>query len=184
MAIPAWKLEKQLAEARAREEYYANTARPNPTGPVNQRGETTTLYYRSLIFGDGVEPFIYQVDVVNDLLTDLTAADLGLNATLGVNETALRLRGSGVKPSKIHYYRGLETPARNDTPWGSQTIKYYDGPIRSAPFSQASGAFGAQDLRARFDGFFGGGGSKRNLLGPRNGRAWLEFETASVAYQN
>lgn len=182
MTKPAWFYERQAQEAQAREDYYRNNPPTAPTGAVVQRGATTTLYYRSLTQSDGVNPLIYKVNVLDDLLAEVTAAELGLNTTLGVDEIGLRLRGSGVKPTKLHYYQGAATPTRTNTPWGTSNIKYYDGPIRSAPFSQASGTFSAQDLRTRFDALFGGGGSKLALLGARNGRAWIEFETAPVSY--
>jgi len=182
MAKSSWYYERQATTAKAREDYYRNNPPAPPAGAIEQRGETSTLYYRSLLQFNGLDPLIYRVDVRDETLALVPATDLGLLTTLGAGETALRLRGSGVKPTKIHWYQGAATPTRSTTPWGSSVSRYYADNIYSAPFSQAVGVFSAKDLAEAFDGLFGAGGSRLALLGPANGRAWIEFEQAPISY--
>lgn len=179
-----WYYQRQANIAEARNAYFANKG-PSTPGPIQERGASTGLYYRSLTLTDGTNPLIFSVQVPNDILALTPAAILGLKETLGVGEVALRIRGSGVKPSKIHWYEGTATPVRTNTPWGSSVSRYYDNTggrsHYSAPFSETTGTFTASALREDFEGMFGVGGTHRNLLGLKHGRAWLELEQAPVS---
>lgn len=180
---PAWYYQRQATISEARATYFANKT-PTAPGPIQERGAATDLYYRSLTLTDGTNPLIFRVSVLNDTLALMTAADLGLVETLGAGEIALRLRGSGIKPTKIHWYEGAATPVRTNTPWGSSVSRYYDNAGKShfsAPFSERVGVFTAAALRENFETLFGVGGLKRNLLGLKHGRAWMELEQAPVS---
>ncbi|MBD2425260.1 hypothetical protein [Phormidium sp. FACHB-1136] len=182
-----WYYTRQATIAQARQAYFANKG-PSTPGPIEQRGASTTLYYRSLALRVGAEPMIFSVNVSESTLALVTAAELGLKTTLGAGEAALRLRGTGIKPSRVHWYKGETTPVRTSTPWGSSVSRYYENSggqsHYSAPFSQASGAFTAADLFDDFEAIFGTvEGSKRAaLLGTKNGRAWLELERAPMSF--
>lgn len=181
---PAYYYQRQLTIATARDAYRAANP-PTPTaGTINSRGATTDAFYRCMTLSSGATPLIVGVKVRNDVIGMLTLAQLGLGAALGAGEVALRQRGSGIKPTKIHWYAGDTTPTRVTTPWGSKWNKYYADKTYSAPFSKATGAVTATDLRDAFDALFGGSGTERALLGTENGRAWLELEQAPIAYSN
>ena len=179
---PAYYYQRQLTIAEARDTYRrTNPPSANP-GPIEGRGATTDLFYRSLSLTNGAEPIMFNVKVPNETLGLVSATQLGLVESLASSEVALRLRGSGVKPTKIHWYAGDPTPVRVSTPWGSKWSKYYDDKHYSAPFSRRTGVFNASDLRDAFEGLFGNGGTERALLGTRNGRAWLELEQAAISF--
>ncbi|MBD0268567.1 MAG: hypothetical protein ICV77_09765 [Cyanobacteria bacterium Co-bin8] len=176
---------RQADIAEAREAYY-RTARPVPTGTVVQsRGGATDLYYRSLNLIEDTEPLIFRVPVLNSTLQRMTAAELGLLSNLTAGDNALRVRGSGLSPTKVHWFQGDATPTRQRTEWGSNWTKYYNETggrsHYSAPFSAATGQITGSSLVARFNGLFGPAGSKRALLGTANGRAWLEMEQVAIA---
>lgn len=179
---PAWFYQRKATAAEAREDYLRNNPPAPPTGAIEQRGASTDLFYRSLTLTDGTNPLIFQVSVPDDTLQLLSATQLGLLEALGVDDVALRLRGSGIKPSRVHWYAGAATPTRSRTAWGTSVVKYYDDRVYSAPFSQRVGTFSAQDLRTNFDALFAPGGTERALLGARNGRAWLDLEASPMAY--
>lgn len=182
-----WYYTRQATIAQARQTYFANKT-PSAPGPIQQRGASQTLFYRSLALRLGANPAIFRVNVPDSTIALVTAAELGLKVELDTTESALSIRGTGVKPSKIHWYKGEATPVRTTTPWGSSVSRYYDDAgdqsHYSAPFSQASGAFTAADLFDDFEAIFGTGtGNKRaTLLGTRNGRAWLELERAPMSF--
>lgn len=181
---PAYLLARQAQIAQAREDYLRTNPPSASTGAIESRGASTTLYYRSLALTDGTNPLIFDVNVFNDTLALIPAADLGLMETLGVGEISLRLRGSGVKPTRIHWFEGASTPVPSVTPWGSRVVRYYDNTGQShfsAPFSERTGAFTASALRENFLELFGVGGPRRGLLGLKNGRAWMELERAPIS---
>lgn len=181
---PAHYYQKKATEAQARADYYRTRTAP-PTGTtVNSRGAATPLYYRSMLLKAGTNPLIYSVSVDNDTLTGVSAAEAGLMTTLGAGEVALRLRGSGVKPTKLHWMRGDATPVKVRTDWNTSWTRYYSaggGSHKSIPFSRATGVITPDELQDAFDGLFGGAGTKRSLLGTANGRAYLEFERAPIS---
>lgn len=179
---PAYYYERQLAITNARDTYLRTNPPPVNPGPIVGRGATVDLYYRSMSLLNGLEPIIFGVKVPTATTTLVTAAQLGLMTILGASEVALRLRGSGVKPTKLHWYAGDPTPTREASPWGSKWSKYYLDKTYSAPFSQATGVVTATELRDSFEALFGTGGSKRALLGTANGRAWLELEQAPASF--
>lgn len=181
---PAYYYERQLAITNARDTYLRNNPPPVNPGPIASRGATVDRFYRSMTLLSGAAPIIFGVKVPVATETLVTAAQLGLMTVLGAGEVALRLRGSGVKPSKICWYAGDTTPTRESSPWGSKWNKYYADKHYSAPFSRASGTVTATELRQAFEALFGTGGSKRGLLGPANGRAWLELESAPGSFSN
>jgi hypothetical protein len=187
---PAWFYQRKATAAEAREDYLRNNPPAPPTGAIDQRGASREAFYRSLLLMDGNNnPLIFQVTVPDDALlvignnTDPAAGltAVGLKAALDPGEAALRLRGSGVKPTRIHWYEGATTPTRESTPWGTRFAKYYEDRVYSLPFSEASGVFNAHALRTSFTQMFGSGGSKRSLLGTKNGRAWLDYESAPIS---
>jgi len=183
---PSWYYERQAQLANAREAYYRDRTPPTTPTTIESRGASTSLFYRSLNMISGTDHLIYGVDVYDDTLARVGAGPLGLMTALGAGEVALRMRGSGIKPTKAHWYRGTTTPVRTTTPWGSRVSRYYDdqgGQSHfSAPFSRASGVFNGADLMDAFQGLFGASGTVRAQLGAQNGRAWLELEEVNVAY--
>jgi len=185
---PAWYYEKQAQEAKARQQYFLNRQPPAAGTTIEQRGQSTDLFYRSLTQRAGTEALIYRVSVLNSTLNLLTAAEAGLKPTLAAGEIALRLRGSGLKPSRVSWYRGTTTPTRERSAWGTSWSKYYDetgGRSHfSAPFSKVTGVFDAGDLTEQFATLFGPSGSKRTLLGNSNGRVNLTMEQAQNAFQS
>lgn len=182
---PAWYYERQAKEATARENYYKNYTPPAEDTTIESRGAQTEVYYRSLIQLDGTDHLIYLTQVPAATLNLLTAAEAGLKTTLASGETASRLRGSGVKPTRVHWYRGSTNPVRKSTAWGTKVARYYDTAggrsHYSAPFSKATGNFNPDDLKDAFTALFGPGGTKRSLLGTANGRAYISWETVSVS---
>jgi hypothetical protein len=184
---PAWYYERQAQEAEARAAYYRNRVPPAGDTTIQSRGASTDLFYRSLIQLDGTDHLVYKVSVPNATLTLLPAADAGLATTAG-SSTALRLRGSGLKPTKIHWYRGRATAIRRRTAWNTSVAVYYDDQggrsHYSTPFSQATGIFNPDDLKDKFEALFGPSGTRRNLLGAVNGRAYIEWERVTVSAQS
>ncbi len=181
---PAWYYQRQADQAEARANYFRNRQPPPDGQAVQSRGAATTAYYRSLLIKDGTEHRIFRTSVYQDTITRLPLADAGLLATLPVDTSALPLRGSGVKPSKIHWYSGNAAPTVVRTAWNSSWVRYYDAAGRShfsIPFSETTGAFGPEDLMGQFELLFGEGGSRRALIGAQNGRAYIEFERASIS---
>jgi hypothetical protein len=182
---PAWYYERQAREATARENYFKNRTPTTEDTTIESRGPQTEVYYRSMIMMDATDHLIYVTQVSNRALQAVTAAEAGLKTTLGENEVASRLRGSGIKPTRIHWYRGSANPVRRSTPWGTKVARYYaeqNGRSHfSMPFSRHTGQFNADDLKDAFTDLFGPGGSKRALLGDSNGRAYISWETVSVS---
>ena len=181
----AWYYERQAAQATARENYFKNRQPPAEETTIESRGAMTTAYYRSLIQLDGTDHLIYSVSVPSATVNLLTLAEAGLKATLGAGEVALRLRGSGMKPTKVKWYRGSTNPVRRRTAWNTMSARYYDSAggrsHYSMPFSKATGVFNADDISDAFNALFGAGGTKRALLGSQNGRAYIEWESATVS---
>lgn len=180
---PSWYYERQAREAQARETFLQNYQGPPAGTQIQQRGPSTDVFYRSMALLDASDHLIFSTSVQTDTLTQVTATEAGLLTTLGSGQTANRLRNSGVKPSRAHWYRGDTTPTRQTSRWGTSYSRYYAaGSHRSIPFSVASGVFTPDDLRDRFTTLFGPGGTKRTLLGAANGRAYLELEVANVGF--
>ncbi len=184
---PAWYYKQQMEQAEARENYFKNRPAPVPPATVNDRGPSTTLFYRSLLLKNGTDPVIFRVNVLNATVGQsgkLGVADVGLLETLPANTMAFPTRGSGINPTKVYWQKGDTTPTRQTTDWGTKWTRYYDptpGSSGSSPFSKASGTFDAGDLQTAFNGLFGANGTKRSLLGTENGRAWLEYERMPVS---
>ena len=176
-----WYYERQAAEAQRRADYFRNRTPPAEDSSINTRGATTDLFYRSLIQKEGTDHLTYQVSVPNSTLTLLPATDAGLLTDIG-NAVSQRIRGSGLKPTKVHWYKGRATPIRRSSAWNTRVSVYHEaGSHKSIPFSDAAGEFTAKDLQTRFETLFGTGGSRRTLLGSANGRAYITWETASVS---
>jgi len=184
----AWYYERQAAQATARENYYKNRVPPEEDATITTRGAMTEVFYRSLIQLSGTNHIIYKVSVPTSILSSVSAADAGLKTTLESTETALRLKGSGVRPTKIKWYRGSANPVRKRTAWNTMSARYYDTTGArshfSIPFSRATGNFGPDDLSDAFIGLFGPSGTKRSLLGTANGRAYIEWEKVTVSAQS
>ena len=181
---PAWYYEQQAAEANRRETYFRNRTPTPPTGTVNSRGPQTTVYYRSLLLREGTESIVFVTNVDNEALALVSAANAGLLTTAPTGSSPRPLRRSGVKPSRISWYRGDATPTRQTTAWQTSYIRYSTAGDRShysVPFSQASGVFDAGDLVDRFNQLFGAGGTGRTALGTANGRASLTLERTSFS---
>lgn len=183
---PSWYYERQATIANAREAYRRSNP-PTPPTTVRGRGPTTDVWYRSLALVDGTEHRVFKTAVDNDTLSIVTAANAGLATTAPVDTAIFPLRGSGLTPTKLFWQRGIATPTRVRTPWGSSYIKYYEGNntdnIRthySMPFSKATGPFSAADLRAAFNTIMSGGG-RTTMLGAENGRAYLQLERAPIS---
>ncbi|UBF28326.1 hypothetical protein K9N68_10845 [Kovacikia minuta CCNUW1] len=182
---PAWYYERKATAATARAQYYANRQPPATGTAIQSRGAATDVFYRSLLQKFGTNPAVYRIAVDNDTLSKVTATEAGLKTTLASDEVPLRIRGSGVKPTRVHWFAGDPTPTVQRTAWNTKWVRYYstagDQSHYSVPFSKASGTVTPDDLQDAFDGLFGAGGSKRALLGAANGRAYLEFERAPVS---
>ena len=184
MAKPAWLYERQARNARARQDFFQNRTPPEST-TIQSKGPQTEVFYRSMILLDGTSSLIFRTSVDAATLGLLSAAEAGLLETLGSDDVATPLKGSGVKPTRLHWYRGTTTPTRRRTDWGTSVARYYDTQggrsHYSVPFSKTTGVITADDLMLRFYTLFGNGGSKKQLLGAQNGRAHLTWETAVVA---
>lgn len=178
-----WYYERQAAEAQRRSDYFRNRTPPTEDSTINTRGAATDLCYRSLIQKEGTDHLIYSVSVPNTTLALVPATDVGLLTPAQIGSAvALRMRGSGVKPTKIHWYKGRATPIRRSTAWQTRVSIYHEsGSHKSIPFSDASGEFTAKDLQNQFETLFGVGGSRRTLLGSANGQAYITWESTSVS---
>lgn len=182
---PAWHYRRQAQRAEARETFLANYEGPPVDAAVQQRGPASPVFYRSMALVGGAEHQAYTTNVDDDTLTQVTAAEAGLLETLPTGESANRLRGSGIKPTRAHWYRGDATPTRETSRWGTRWTRYYTaGSHRSIPFSRPSGLFTPDDLRDQFTLLFGPTGTKRALLGASNGRAYLELEIANLGFNS
>jgi len=180
----AWYYERQRREAAAREAYRASYAGPPAGTTVESRGPSTTVYYRSLLLQSGTDPLIFQTSVSNATLSLFPVTDSGLLLSITATDVAQRLKGSGIKPSRVSWYQGDPTPRNETSPWNTRYARYYTpGSNKSSPFSKATGTLDASDLRTRFNTLFGSGGSRRGLLGASNGRASFVFEVANLAQQ-
>lgn len=178
---PEWYLRRQLAQAEARNTFFQNYQGPAETAAIQQRGATTSLYYRSLLLRDGVDPELFTVNVLDTTLASFPATDAGLLAAVPAGAVPQRVRGSGLQPTRAFWYRGDGTPTRRTSRWGTRYTAYHaSGSHRSIPFSQGTGVFDGPDLVARFNTLFGPGGTRRALLGS-GGRAHLEFEEISIS---
>lgn len=186
MAKPSWYYQRQAEQAQARENFFRNRVPPEST-TIESKGPQTTVFYRSLLLLNGTDHLIYRTSVDNTTLGLVTAAEAGLLTTLGTGDVAAPMKGSGVRPTRIQWYRGSTTPTRRRTDWGTSVARYYDttgGRSHfSVPFSRATGVFNADDLIDQFNALFGPSGSKRTLLGGANGRAAIKWERAVVSAQ-
>lgn len=182
---PSWYYSRQAADAQRREDYFRNRTPPTEDRNIESRGASTDLYYRSLIQIEGTEHLIYATAVRNSTLAIVTAAQAGLMTALPADAVANRLRNSGLKPTKIHWYRGRTDPIVRTTEWQTSVSIYHaEGSHRSMPFSRATGNFDANDLKQAFEALFGAGGTVRTTaLGTVNGRAHITWETVSVSAQ-
>lgn len=182
---PAWYYERQAREANARQTFFANRQPPDEDTTIESRGASTNVFYRSLNLRNGTDHLIFATSVLSANLALLSAAEAGLTTTLSGTDVASRLRGSGVKPTKVHWYRGTANPVRRRTEWNTSVARYYDTQggrsHYSVPFCRASGVFDGDDLIEAFNGLFGPSGTRRALLGPANGRAYLEMEKNAVS---
>lgn len=183
---PAWYYERQARIANDREAYRRNNP-PTPQTAVRSRGPATDVWYRSLALVDGTEHRVFKTAVDNDTLQIVTAVQAGLLTAAPADGASFSLRGSGLTPTKLIWQRGVATPSRVRTPWNSSYIKYYEGNNRDAirshysmPFSRATGAFSAADLRAAFNTIMSGG-ARTTMLGAENGRASLVLERAPIS---
>ena len=182
--------ERQAEEAKKRETYM-RTRPPRPeTTVVKQRGATTEAFYRSMLIKQGSDPAIFSVDVLASslaavggpsacgLLEAMPAATAGSTA----QNTPLRVRGSGMKPSRAHWYKGMATPTVKQSRWGTNWTKYYDNDShQSVPMSDLTGSsISPAKVQSVFDAIFKGA-TKTQLLGTKNGRAYLEFERISYS---
>lgn len=185
---PAWEYEKLAAERKRREDYLKN--KPRSTNAVVQGRKEVTRYYRSVLLKTGAgEHDLFRVRVDEAALTLLGAGrtpSLGLLETEPVGPTApvaQRLRGSGLKVSRIHWYKGQQTPSASTTPWGTRVARYYDRQGSrshySAPISKSSGAIAISDIMDAFKTITNT--NTADLLGVENGRAWLDLETVAIA---
>lgn len=182
---PAWYYERQAQQAQARADYYRNRTPPAEDTTIESRGAMTDVFYRSLTQVGSTDHLIYSTAVPAATLTLVSAAEAGLMTALGTGETASRLRGSGVRPTKLHWYRGRATAIRRRTAWNTSVSVYYDDTSGqshySIPFSKASGPFSPDDLKDAFMALFGPSGTKRSLMGAVNGRAYIEWERSTVS---
>lgn len=187
MARKAWYYERQARNANAREAFFRDREPPE-SSTIESKGPQTDVFYRSLHLLDGTDHLIYRTSVDTQTLGLLTAAEAGLMTTLGSGDVAQRLKGSGVRPTRLQWYRGTSTPTRRRSAWNTSVARYYDttgGRSHfSVPFSRATGVFNSDDLIDAFNALFGASGSKRTLLGAANGRAAIQWERVSVSAQS
>ena len=183
---PAWYYERQAQEAQRRADYFRNQTPPVEDTTIESRGQMTPVYYRSLIQMEGTNHLNYKTSVRTSTLALVSAAKAGLLTALPEGETSTNLKGSGVTPTKIHWYKGRATPIRRRSAWQTSVAIYHEeGSHRSMPFSIASGNFDANDVKEAFDGVFGTaqGNLRTTLLGAQNGRAHITWETVRVSAQ-
>lgn len=191
MAIRSSSYYERQAEEAKKRETFLRTLVPRPAGTtVVQRGATTTGLYRSMLIKQGSSPAIFELDVLTAALTavggleacGLLSAMPAATAGTTAQGTPLRVRGSGMKPSRAHWYKG-NTPTVQTSRWGTNWTKYYAPKShQSVPISDATGTLVAvADVQARFDLIFKDAAQKVELLGAKNGRAYLEFERISYS---
>lgn len=182
------ELEEMARIARARE-----AARRQATvaanRPYRRRGTQTDAFYRSMLRFRGADRLIYGVSVDANTLGNgglLSLSDAGLMASSTTGGIFVgSIRGSGIKPTKVSWYYGDETPTVERTAWGSRWIKRYDVSTagqshRSTPFSDPAGDISVTGLTTRFQALFGPGGTKRNATLGAGGQATLTFERGNV----
>lgn len=184
---PAWYYEKQATEAKAREEFYRNR-KPTDSTTVKKRSRRS-MFYRSLFLKNGTEASYLKVSVSEAALSLLSAANAGLLAELPEGKFAYPIRGTGIKPTMISWYKGATTATAKKTSWGSRWIQYYDKTgdqsHYSLPYSLTTGNVTAAALRAGFDGLFNSNdGTQKSLLGEDNGRAWLDLESVPLSHDS
>ena len=189
--------ERQAEEAKKRETYF-RTRPPKPAATaIVQKGATVSALYRSMLIKQDGKPAIFEVSMLQQSLEDAGGRDAcGLLAAMpaaatgeSAQNTPLRVRGSGMKPTRAHWYKGTTTPTVQQSKWGTNWAKYYDNKShKSVPMSDATGtAVAPDDIRTLFDAIFtrpGEGGvigPNTTLLGTKNGRAYLEFERVSLS---
>lgn len=189
--------ERQAEEAKKRETYF-RTRPPKPEATtIVQKGATVTALYRSMLIRQDGKPAIFEATVLKQSLEDAGGKDAcGLlsampTAAAGATEqnTPLRMRGSGMKPTRAHWYKGTTTPTVQRSKWDTNWSKYYEPKShKSVPMSDATGTTVApDDIRVLFDAIFtrpgtdGIVGPNTTLLGTKNGRAYLEFERVSLS---
>lgn len=181
---PAWMIERRLNRARDREEYLKNNP-PQPSGTIEQMN-FATKYYRSLFLkSDATTHRWFTVETDTVAFAKIGDVLLGVLDDLPDGEQpAMSARGI-VLPTRAFWYKGTATPDHGTSPWGSKWAKYYaeDGGRShySAPLSKATGAFTFNDIVTSFNAIFADDTRKGELLGAKNGRAWLRPEDVSFS---
>jgi hypothetical protein len=189
----SWLLQRELDEATARETYFRN--RTYTPRAYQERAPRTPAYYRSVNLKSGTDHLFFDVSgaTAGFALFGGTAASgllaLGLLDALPANTASQRLRGSGMTPSKVKFFRGVATPTRETTAWNTRYTKYYATAAAgsqshySLPISEPTGTFDTADVVARFQLLFDTP-TDRNAVLNTNGAAQLVLEKVSYGVSN
>lgn len=126
---------KDRAEKAERREDFKRQARIANPKPYQRAPRRYPGFYKSYLKEDQ----IFELDVIGANLLCLgtgTPADTvpvaedftkaGLLATLPGGESAVKIKGTGAKPAKLQWYKGLETPISGRTPWDTPSRKWGD----------------------------------------------------------
>lgn len=189
MTRQVWYYERQAANAKKRADHFRDKTAPTIPVSIQSRGASKDYFYQSMLLKDGAAHRTFIVSVADAVEDKVSATQAGLGViAAGNTEGALSIRGSGVKPTRVHWYAGDPTPSRSPSPWGTSVAKYYattgGRSHYSIPFSKATGTFTASDITTAFNAVFGPAASGRTtLLGASNGRAHITWETARVSAQ-
>lgn len=188
--VPSWRLQQRADQARAREAYFAsrNSSEDTFNSTVESRPRIR-VGYRSLNQKVGASPVHAQLAVQASetavkwfegvaVTGDLTSGNIRLG--LEYDDLTDFIGVDGFKTSKLHAMLGATTPVPVRTDWGTRYIKYSRsgaGTSRAsytAPISDKTGAFTAQDLAAAAQAIADLPAIRQEIR--ENGRMWFEPE--------
>lgn len=127
-------LKERAAKAEKREDFkrQARIASPKPyqkapkrfTGYYNSYLKEETIYTVSVV-GANLKCLVTGTPADSDLVVaDFTAA--GLLMSVPASKSAVPIKGTGIKPATVRWYKGLETPVSGRTPWDTPSRKWGD----------------------------------------------------------
>lgn len=127
-------LKARLEAAQKREDIkrQARISSPKPYKKAPPRG---TAYYNSYLKEDVIYQVNYVIPNLNALAsgnpadTAVPAADfakVGLLDAVPAGKSAVPIAGTGNKPARLQWYKGLDTPISGTTPWGTRSLKWGD----------------------------------------------------------
>lgn len=126
---------KDMAEKAEKREDIKRQQRISSPKPYQKAPKRYPGFYPSYL----KENQIFELDVIGANLLCLTtgtpadtvpvAADFtkaGLLATVPAGKSAVEIKGTGARPARLQWYKGLETPISGTTAWGTLSRKWGD----------------------------------------------------------